>query len=180
MFQVTILCAVFIQVQALELLGVFLQVSRDEQAVAKILRRVNDIVAYDFPISSSDFVQQSAVFTEYIASIDRLLSILVSSKSPGLLETLFPLLRESEHPHRAAILGKLGEFVAALGDEEVPRVFAVSFNALMDESLGTHLLWVLVTLVDHDSVITSPNDLAPCLRDTLLPLQRFHCPLPFC
>lgn len=123
----------------MELLGVFLQLSRDSQTVAKVLRRVSDIIAYDFPISSTDLTPGSAVFTEYITSIDRLLSALVTSKSPRMLEAAFPLLRETEHPHRSTILSKLGEFVAALSDNDVPAVFAVAFTAAMDESLGTAL-----------------------------------------
>jgi hypothetical protein len=112
------------------------------------------VAIYDFPTSSKgtwsqskgmcvtsvpdpglrlDVPKGSIIYTEYITALNKLLRVLVQTGSVDLLHVLFPVLREQNHVHEAAISQAVQAFITHLSSDDTAaqEAFALCFEAFL-------------------------------------------------
>jgi hypothetical protein len=120
--------------RALSLLaGALRHMPPDDSRVTRMCTAVGQLVVNSLPLKSTDLTKGSALYSEYIVCVDRLLAALVSSRCVRLLKELYALLREgNEHAHAPSIDDALYTFVALLPDATARAAFDQCVDAAMD------------------------------------------------
>ncbi|CAI8051260.1 DNA-dependent protein kinase catalytic subunit [Geodia barretti] len=119
--------------QALEVLNNFIGLSEEIQQ--KLRESVDRMIAYQFPLKSTEFVPGSPQYNEYISVIDKLLNALVVSGSCVLLEVLMNVMcREERHAHEDSIQNSLTLFMREiLTASERKKAIDVSYRFFTNE-----------------------------------------------
>jgi hypothetical protein len=117
--------------RALELLPALLRLPSAE-FTATVLSALRQATSYMFPLSATELVPLSSRHTAYIAAVDRLLAALAQTGEPSLLPLLFPVLREREHPHAAAVATGIAHFVAtAVSSGRAPALMKICAECVL-------------------------------------------------
>ncbi len=129
-----------------------------EGEVAGILEALRAVVVYDFPLRSTDLVENGPAYNDYVQSIEIMMGLLRESGNLRILEILYPVLGEANHRHRERIYQLLAQFVQHLEADKAMEAFRLCYAALMDP-LHQHMLqYVLVTRVCLPILLKSEPD----------------------
>jgi DNA-dependent protein kinase catalytic subunit len=143
--------------RAMKFVGPLLKMLPDQE-VFGIMEGLRSVTVYDFPVKSTDLVDGSPAYNEYIVSIETLLTLLRESCNMRILELLYPVLRDTDHRHAERIHHFLMLFVNSLDEENCKMVFRMCYQTLMDPTQPHMLQYVLVTRLCVPILLRSEPD----------------------
>ncbi|EFA79656.1 DNA-dependent protein kinase subunit [Heterostelium album PN500] len=110
-----------------------------------IQEKLNEIVVYDFPLSSKDLTKGSPIYNEYITTIERFLNTLEITCNPMIIDTLLQVLKEQDHSHITHINQSIERFIVRTNDSQAKEVFSHCFAMFMSNDYQDELK---ITLID--------------------------------
>jgi len=110
-----------------------------------IKEKLNEIVVYDFPLTSKDLTQRSPVYNEYVTTIERFLETLEITKNTFMIDVLLHILKEADHSHIQFINLSINRIIAGTNDQQAKDIFTHCFQIFLSQDYQDELK---ITLID--------------------------------
>ncbi|KYQ91591.1 DNA-dependent protein kinase subunit [Tieghemostelium lacteum] len=114
------------------------------QQSQEIKEKLNEIVVYDFPMSSKDLTIRSPVYNEYISTVERFLETLEITKNPMMIDILLHILKEPDHHHIGYINLSLERLIKSSNDDQCKSIFSHCFQIFLSNDYQDELKLILV------------------------------------
>ncbi|XP_077979786.1 DNA-dependent protein kinase catalytic subunit-like [Glandiceps talaboti] len=164
-----------------------------EPQIDQLQSRLDRMVADNFPLKSSEFIEGSPKYNDYVGAIGKILSALVLSGSLMLLEFLISIMcRESRHACEDQIQTSLVTFIKHLPVDRQKNAIEVAYNIFIKdnsypndirraalERVGLSLLRLTETSALKEFCLSHVTEIMACIeaKQTKVPESAFETQL---